>query len=84
MTGHSSDEASVPTGPASLLPAVPPYQNGEDSSVGNRRFMQSDDCLEWRLAIAINTAIHFLDYHSPEHAVKILRDARADYLRMRK
>ncbi len=70
--------------PTPLLPAVPPYQNGEDSSVGGRRFQQSDNCLEWRLAKAINTAIHFFDYASPEHAVKILRDARDDYLRMRK
>lgn len=78
-----SADHDVPPVP-SLLPPVPPYKNGEDSAVGNRRWQQSDGCLEHRLAMAINTAIHFLDYHSPQHAAQILRDARADYLRMRK
>lgn len=72
----------VPPAPP-LKPAVPPYRNGEDAGVGNRRFSQSDGCLEWRLAMAINTALHFLDYARPEHAADILRNARADYLRMR-
>ena len=88
---HRSDEAErglprspkiIPE-PPPLKPPVPEYKNGDDSSVGDRWWKQSDGCLEWRMASAINTAIHFLDYAYPEHAADILRKARADYLKSR-
>lgn len=78
-----ADERTPDTPPPQLLPEVPPYENGEDSAVGNRRFQRSMDCLEWRLASAINSAIHFLDYAYPDQALKVLRDAREDFVKRR-
>ena len=82
MTYKSDDAENCPPCPP-LKPEVPPAKNGDDSSVGDRWWRQSEGCLEWRLASAINTALHFLDYANPEAAKERLRLAREDYLKAR-